>query len=202
MKKLIQTLIKNIGTIGIILILGQNVWALQPQKLVQDARQQIGKTIYYDPAYSALKYPMGDVPLVKGVCTDVIIRALRLQGIDLQELIHKDMKKNFSVYPKQWGLKATDRNIDHRRVPNIMTYFKRQNYTVKNQQYLAGDILTWDLGKGLVHIGILSDRKAIGSDKPLVIHNIGQGTQENNILHQFKIIGHYRIPQNLNESRN
>ncbi|MBU3846311.1 MAG: DUF1287 domain-containing protein, partial [Candidatus Acinetobacter avistercoris] len=92
MKKLIQTLIKNIGTIGIILILGQNVWALQPQKLVQDARQQIGKTIYYDPAYSALKYPMGDVPLVKGVCTDVIIRALRLQGIDLQELIHKDMK--------------------------------------------------------------------------------------------------------------
>ena len=136
---------------------------------------------------------MGDVPMIKGVCTDVIIRALRLQGIDLQQRIHDDMKKNFSAYPKKWGLKTTDRNIDHRRVPNIMTYFKRQNYTVKNQQYLAGDIVTWDLGKGLVHIGILSDRKSVGSNTPLVIHNIGQGTQENNILHQFKIIGHYRI---------
>ncbi len=193
MKTLIKMIFKYLSMVAAIFVLVQQTWALQPQKLVMDARQQIGKTLYYDPAYTTLKYPMGDVPMIKGVCTDVIIRALRLQGIDLQQRIHDDMKKNFSAYPKKWGLKTTDRNIDHRRVPNIMTYFKRQNYTVKNQQYLAGDIVTWDLGKGLVHIGILSDRKSVGSNTPLVIHNIGQGTQENNILHQFKIIGHYRI---------
>lgn len=193
MKTLIKMIFKYLSMVAAIFVLVQQTWALQPQKLVMDARQQIGKTLYYDPAYTTLKYPMGDVPMIKGVCTDVIIRALRLQGIDLQQRIHDDMKKNFSAYPKKWGLKITDRNIDHRRVPNIMTYFKRQNYTVKNQQYLAGDIVTWDLGKGLVHIGILSDRKSVGSNTPLVIHNIGQGTQENNILHQFKIIGHYRI---------
>lgn len=197
MKNLIKLILKHLSMIVAMFVLVQQTWALEPQKLVTDARQQIGKTLYYDPAYTALKYPMGDVPLVKGVCTDVIIRALRLQGIDLQQRIHEDMKKNFSAYPKKWGLKTTDRNIDHRRVPNIMTYFKRQNYTVKNQQYLAGDIVTWDLGKGLVHIGILSDRKSVGSNTPLVIHNIGQGTQENNILHQFKMIGHYRIPQHV-----
>lgn len=197
MKNLIKLILKHLSMIVAMFVMVQQTWALEPQKLVTDARQQIGKTLYYDPAYTSLKYPMGDVPLVKGVCTDVIIRALRLQGIDLQQRIHEDMKKNFSVYPKKWGLKTTDRNIDHRRVPNIMTYFKRQNYTVKNQQYLAGDIVTWDLGKGLVHIGILSDRKSVGSNTPLVIHNIGQGTQENNILHQFKMIGHYRIPQHV-----
>lgn len=197
MKNLIKLILKHLSMIVAMFVMVQQTWALEPQKLVTDARQQIGKTLYYDPAYTALKYPMGDVPLVKGVCTDVIIRALRLQGIDLQQRIHEDMKKNFSVYPKKWGLKTTDRNIDHRRVPNIMTYFKRQNYTVKNQQYLAGDIVTWDLDKGLVHIGILSDRKSVGSNTPLVIHNIGQGTQENNILHQFKMIGHYRIPQHV-----
>lgn len=197
MKNLIKLILKHLSMIVARFVLVQQTWALEPQKLVTDARQQIGKTLYYDPAYTALKYPMGDVPLVKGVCTDVIIRALRLQGIDLQQRIHEDMKKNFNAYPKKWGLKTTDRNIDHRRVPNIMTYFKRQNYTVKNQQYLAGDIVIWDLGKGLVHIGILSDRKSVGSNTPLVIHNIGQGTQENNILHQFKMIGHYRIPQHV-----
>lgn len=186
--------IKRWLLIGFVLFGSSNIWALEAQKLVSDARFQIGKTLYYDPAYTSLKYPMGDVPMVKGVCTDVIIRALRLQGIDLQKSIHEDMKKNFKAYPQKWGLKGTDRNIDHRRVPNIMTYFKRQNYTVLNQQYLAGDIVTWDLGKGLVHIGILSNRKAVGLNTPLVIHNIGQGTQENNILHSYKIIGHYRIP--------
>lgn len=197
MKNLIKLMLKHLSMIVAICVLVQQTWALEPQKMVTDARQQIGKTLYYDPAYTALKYPMGDVPMIKGVCTDVIIRALRLQNIDLQQRIHEDMKKDFSAYPKKWGLKTTDRNIDHRRVPNIMTYFKRQNYTVKNQQYLAGDIVTWDLGKGLVHIGILSDRKSVGSNTPLVIHNIGQGTQENNILHQFKMIGHYRIPQHV-----
>lgn len=173
-----------------------SIWAISAQKLVVDARSQIGKTLYYDPAYTKLTYPMGDVPLQKGVCTDVVIRALRHQGMDLQQLIHEDMKQHFKVYPKLWGLKSPDKNIDHRRVPNIATYFKRKGYQVKEQQYKAGDIVTWDLGKGLVHIGIVSDKKTLFNlgHTPLIIHNIGRGTQEEDILHRFKITGHYRIP--------
>lgn len=180
------------------LLLGScSAFAFQANRLVQDARGQIGKTLYYDPSYSKLSYPMGDVPIVKGVCTDVVVRALRLQGIDLQQRIHEDMQKNFHAYPKNWGLKSTDKNIDHRRVPNIMTYFKRQGFAVQDQNYLAGDIVTWDLGKGLTHIGVVSNQTANFSNTPLIIHNIGRGTEENNILYQYKIIGHYRLPVNL-----
>lgn len=178
------------------LVINMQAFAIKSQQIVLDARQQIGQTLYYDPAYTTLKYPMGDVPMIKGVCTDVIIRALRLQGVDLQKLIHEDMKKSFAVYPKKWGLKSTDRNIDHRRVPNIMTYFNRQGYEVKDKNYKAGDIVTWDLGKGLVHIGIISNQKSLVNSTPLVIHNIGSGTQENNILFDYKITGHYRIAKN------
>ena len=178
------------------LVINMQALAVKSQQIVLDARQQIGQTLYYDPAYTTLKYPMGDVPMIKGVCTDVIIRALRLQGVDLQKLIHEDMKKSFAVYPKKWGLKSTDRNIDHRRVPNIMTYFNRQGYEVKDKNYKAGDIVTWDLGKGLVHIGIISNQKSLVNSTPLVIHNIGSGTQENNILFDYKITGHYRIAKN------
>ena len=178
------------------LVINMQALAVKSQQIVLDARQQIGQTLYYDPAYTTLKYRMGDVPMIKGVCTDVIIRALRLQGVDLQKLIHEDMKKNFAVYPKKWGLKSTDRNIDHRRVPNIMTYFQRQGYEIKDKNYKAGDIVTWDLGKGLVHIGIISNQKSLVNSTPLVIHNIGSGTQENNILFDYKITGHYRIAKN------
>ena len=180
-----------------------SAWAFQANQLVSDARDQIGKTLLYDPGYSALKYPMGDVPMIKGVCTDVVIRALRVQGIDLQQRIHEDMQKNFAAYPQKWGLKRPDKNIDHRRVPNIMTYFTRQGYQVKAVRtvgiapinpYQAGDIVAWDLGKGLTHIGVISNKLAPRSTTPLVIHNIGYGTQENNILYQYKIIGHYRVP--------
>lgn len=168
-------------------------WAISAQKLVTDARSQVGKTLAYDPAYTKLSYPMGDVPISKGVCTDVVVRALRGQNMDLQQLIHEDMKKNFNAYPKKWGLKSPDKNIDHRRVPNIATYFKRKGYQVTDGVYKAGDIVTWDLGKGLVHIGIVSDKKA-SNGTPLIIHNIGAGTKEENILYQFKITGHFRIP--------
>lgn len=171
------------------------VWAFNATQLVNDAKQQIGKTQYYDPAYTRLSYPMGDVPLVKGVCTDVVIRALRYQGVDLQQKIHEDMKAHFKQYPKNWGLKSTDRNIDHRRVPNIMTYFQRQGFSVLGQHFQAGDIVTWDLGRGLVHIGIVSDRKDRATNTPYIIHNIGAGTQEENILYQYKITGHYRLTQ-------
>ena len=174
-----------------------STFAFQQVELVGDARSQIWQTLYYDPAYTALKYPMGDVPIIKGVCTDVVIRALRHQGIDLQQRIHEDMRKNFKQYPQKWGLKGTDKNIDHRRVPNIMKYFERQGYATKDQQYLPGDIVTWDLGKGLTHIGIISDKTSMLSKTPLVIHNIGYGTRENDILHEYKIIGHYRLPTSL-----
>ncbi|MFC3901608.1 hypothetical protein SAMN05421749_101263 [Acinetobacter marinus] len=172
-------------------------YAISAQKLVINARSQIGQTLSYDPAYTKLDYPMGDVPLYKGVCTDVIIRALRLQNMDLQQLIHEDMKANFGAYPKKWGLKSTDRNIDHRRVPNIATYFQRQGYRVQKApfqtaKFQAGDIVTWDLGKGLTHIGIVSNRKS-AQQIPLIIHNIGRGTQEEDILLSYKITGHYRI---------
>ncbi|RYL20932.1 DUF1287 domain-containing protein [Acinetobacter piscicola] len=187
---------KQLSVLFVVSLLSVQIWAFQSDKLVTDARSQIWKTLYYDPAYTQLKYPMGDVPLVKGVCTDVVIRALRHQGIDLQQRIHEDMKANFSKYPKKWGLKATDKNIDHRRVPNIMTYFQRQGYAVQDQHYKAGDIVAWDLGKGLTHIGIISDKTTVLSKVPLVIHNIGYGTRENDILNEYKIIGHYRIPSN------
>jgi uncharacterized protein len=170
-------------------------WAFSADKLVTDAKSQIGQTRYYDPAYTKLAYPMGDVPLVKGVCTDVVIRALRHQGIDLQKLIHEDMKANFKLYPQKWGLKSPDKNIDHRRVPNIQTYFKRKGYVTKDSNYLAGDIVTWDLGKGLVHIGIVSNKKSLIGGVPLIIHNIGRGTQEENILNNYTITGHFRIPK-------
>lgn len=173
------------------LLLPSSLWAFSATQLVEDARSQIGVTKFYDPAYSQLAYPMGDVPMIKGVCTDVVVRALRQQNIDLQALIHTDMQKNFSLYPKKWGLKRPDANIDHRRVPNIATYFKRQGYEVKDTHFLAGDVVTWDLGKGLTHIGIVSDRQA-ADHTPLIIHNIGRGTQEENILNAYKITGHFR----------
>jgi len=161
-------------------------------QIVQSARNQIGKTLRYDPAYTKLTYPMGDVPMEKGVCTDVVIRALRDQNIDLQELVYQDMSRNFSVYPKRWGLKQPDTNIDHRRVPNLMTYFTRQGWAVQDANYQAGDIVTWELKGNRPHIGIASDRKI--DDRPLIIHNIGSGTREDDVLYRYTITGHFRLP--------
>ncbi len=167
--------------------------ALAPP-IVQAARSQIGKTLRYDPAYTALSYPMGDVPLEKGVCTDVVIRALRQQNIDLQALVHRDMKSHFADYPRRWGLKQPDPNIDHRRVPNLIVYFTRQGWATRDTQYRAGDIVTWELnGSRLPHIGIVSNRKK--GDIPLIIHNIGAGTREDDILFKHKITGHFRQPE-------
>lgn len=171
------------------------VQAIEADRLVLDARQQVGVTLSYDPAYRRLSYPGGDVPMATGVCTDVVIRALRQQGLDLQEAVHRDMRGNFSVYPKNWGLSRPDSNIDHRRVPNLMTWFTRQGWSLPVKQdaaaYRPGDIVTWDLGRGLTHIGIVSDRQA-PTATPLVLHNIGRGTQEEDILFAYRITGHYR----------
>lgn len=164
-------------------------------KLTQDAKKQIGVTTGYDPAYRKLAFPRGDVPIETGVCTDVIIRAYRLQNIDLQQLVNHDMKSNWSAYPKTWGLKSTDKNIDHRRVPNLEVFFARQGQTLSTtdkDSFQTGDIVSWRLPKtNLPHIGIVSDKVATDGT-PLIIHNIGQGTQEENILFTYPIKGHYR----------
>ena len=165
--------------------------------VVRAARSQVGVTVSYDPAYVGLSYPGGDLPREKGVCTDVVIRALRdALDMDLQKLVHEDMKRSFSAYPKIWGLTKPDRNIDHRRVPNLMTYLKRRGCSVavthKACDYLPGDLVTCTVGRNLAHIMIVSDRK--GRDgTPMVIHNIGGGTQEEARLFRFPITGHYRI---------
>jgi len=163
--------------------------------IVKSAREQIGKTIIYDPKYVALSYPNGDIPLSRGVCTDVVIRAMRDSlKIDLQKEVHEDMKKAFSTYPKIWGAKGTDKNIDHRRVPNLKNYFKRKGYSLtvtKNPtDYKAGDIVTCKV-KGRPHIMIVSSKQTGGV--PFIIHNIGWGTRENDDLFTYELDGHYRI---------
>jgi len=163
--------------------------------LVSAARSQIGVTVRYDPRYERIAYPNGDVPLERGVCTDVVIRAYRTMGVDLQALVHQDMSKAWNVYPKLWQLKAPDRNIDHRRVPNLATYFKRHGTALKasrdGRDYQPGDIVTWRLANGRPHIGIVADKKG-WTGAPLVIHNIGAGTKEENVLFSYEITGHYR----------
>lgn len=185
-------------------VLGIGLWwfclagwaAVDGGRLVEAARTQVGVTLGYDPAYRRIAYPGGDVPLATGVCTDVVIRALRAQGLDLQQRVHEDMRRHFSAYPRHWGLKRPDPNIDHRRVPNLMTWFDRQGLSLKVGQaaadYQPGDIVTWDLGRGLQHIGIISDRRS-REGTPLALHNIGQGTRDEDILFRWPILGHYRF---------
>jgi uncharacterized protein YijF (DUF1287 family) len=183
----------------IVLALALASWSLMAgafsaERFIADARAQIGKTLFYDPRYVRIPYPMGDIPLIRGVCTDVVIRALRAQDIDLQQRIHVDMRKNFHLYPRLWGLKAPDANIDHRRVPNIRRYLERRGYAIDDVRYAPGDIVTWNLGRGTPHIGIVSDHLANDGKTPLIIHNIGLGVQEENILFRYEITAHYRIP--------
>lgn len=167
-------------------------------KIVAAARLQIGVTTCYDPAYVSLAYPNGDVPKDRGVCTDVVIRALReAVAADLQKLVHEDMRRHFSVYPKQWGLAKADKNIDHRRVPNLRTYFKRRGMELvlpKNGErpaFQPGDIVTCTVPPNLPHVMIVSDRKST-DERPLVIHNIGRGAVEEDALGSFPLTGHYR----------
>jgi uncharacterized protein YijF (DUF1287 family) len=164
-------------------------------KLVQGALNQVGVTKSYDNRYTLLKYPGGDVPISRGVCTDVIVRAYRSTGYDLQKLVHEDMKANWDAYPKKWGLKKPDTNIDHRRVPNLQTYFTRKGKKLSTSQqpqdYKPGDIVTWKLDSGLDHIGMVIDK--VEGNRPLVVHNIGAGAQTEDVLFTWKITGHYRL---------
>ena len=165
-------------------------------KRLSDAAIELTKDkVVYDPRYYKIPYPNGDVPADKGVCTDVIIRAYRKLGIDLQKKIHEDMKVNFSKYPKKWGMKSTDKNIDHRRVPNQATFFSRfgsvKKISDKAEDYVVGDIVTWDLGGGITHIGIVTDRMSTDKKRPLIVHNIGQGQVLQDCLFSYKVTGHY-----------
>lgn len=172
-----------------------NSWAAQSpgQEVAQAALSQIGVTTVYDPSYVRLDYPNGDVPLERGVCSDVVIRALRKVGMDLQQLIHQDMRVNFKQYPQNWGLKATDRNIDHRRVPNIVAYFKRQGRSlplpVQNQHLQPGDLIAWMLPANLPHIGVVS---RVHNGQVWLVHNIGSGAREEQVLDCWPITAHLR----------
>jgi uncharacterized protein YijF (DUF1287 family) len=166
-------------------------------KFCQAAITLTAQRVSYDPTYFKIDYPNGDVPADKGVCTDVVVRAYRKVGVDLQRLVHEDMKANFTRYPKIWGLKTTDTNIDHRRVPNLMTYFSRHGSVLKisNEpaQYQPGDIVTWDLGRNTPHIGIIINRKSDDNKRYLIVHNIGSGQEISDCLFNYKITGHYRF---------
>ncbi|SFQ13271.1 DUF1287 domain-containing protein [Flavobacterium akiainvivens] len=164
-------------------------------KLSDAALQLTENEVEYDPTYYKIPYPNGDVPKGKGVCTDVIIRAYRALNIDLQKEVHEDMAANFSKYPKAWGLKAPDTNIDHRRVPNLQVFFTRKGesmaITTKASNYKVGDIVTWMLPANHPHVGIVVDKK--GADgRYKVVHNIGSGQNLDDCLFDWKITGHYR----------
>ncbi len=165
-------------------------------ELIENARSQVGKTLIYDGSYQAIPYPGGDIPIERGVCTDVIVRAYRALGFDLQKLVHQDMRARFSEYPSRriWGLTGPDRNIDHRRVPNLGAFFDRHAQVFSDLEHPAqpGDLLTWRLPGGLPHIGLVSDRKTPDGVRYLVIHNIGLGAQEEDVIGQFELTGHFR----------
>jgi uncharacterized protein YijF (DUF1287 family) len=173
-------------------ISAQDDFALKLNNAAIDLTKQ---NVTYDSKYYNIEYPNGDIPKDKGVCTDLIIRAYRKLGIDLQKEVHEDMILNFDKYPKNWGLKSTDTNIDHRRVPNLMTFFSRhgeiKSITSNPDDYLPGDIVTWDLGGGIPHIGIVINKKSSDNNRFLIVHNIGNGQEISDCLFSFKITGHY-----------
>ncbi|NVJ65116.1 MAG: DUF1287 domain-containing protein [Gammaproteobacteria bacterium] len=169
---------------------------ISAENLVKAANERTKSFVIYNGAYRKIAYPMGDVPENIGVCTDVVIRSYRQLGIDLQELVHKDMKTNFAKYPKIWGLTRPDTNIDHRRVPNLETFFERHGTVLKISQnstdYQPGDIVSWRLDNNLPHIGIVSDIKDERSGNYKLVHNIGMGPKLEDMLFDYKIVGHYR----------
>jgi len=169
----------------------------QLKQMLDGAIAQAGVTTSYDPSYVALDYPGGDVPEETGVCSDVVVRAFRKAGIDLQKEIHEDMKAARSDYPTKWGATSTDSNIDHRRVLNLMAYFRRHgkslpvSYTATD--YQPGDIVAWDLTSGIDHIGIVTNMLSDSGDRYLIVHNIGAGTRVEDVLFTWTIKGHYRF---------
>lgn len=169
------------------------------QRLSDAALALTRQQVVYDPSYFSIPYPNGDVPAGKGVCTDVIIRSYRSLGIDLQQRVHEDMKSHFHLYPKNWGLSRPDPNIDHRRVPNLQAYFTRHGTSLpvsrEADSYRTGDIVTWDLGRGIGHIGIVVHQRTRDGNRPLLVHNIGAGQVLEDCLFSWRITGHYRYEE-------
>jgi uncharacterized protein YijF (DUF1287 family) len=181
-----------------------------PQSASQSARQEFTKRLVtaaaerthhparYVSEYVRIPYPGGDVPPDTGVCTDEVIRSYRAVGVDLQKEVHEDMLQNFSAYPnkRRWLLSHPDSNIDHRRVPNLMVFFQRKGrilpITSRSEDYAPGDLITWDLGRGVPHIGIVVDQKSVSTNHYLIVHNIGEGPRMEDVLFNWKITGHYR----------
>ena len=184
--------------LALLLLLPSLGWAQPseplPKRLVESGYAQIGVTLAYDPSYRQISFPGGDVPLTVGVCSDVVIRAYRGAGIDLQALVNQDMRRDFPAYPKLWHMSHPDANIDHRRVPNLATFFRRHGQSLavtdRAEDYRPGEIVVFALSDGRPHIGLVSDRLQDG--RPLIIHNIGAGAQLGDVLFAFKITGHYR----------
>jgi uncharacterized protein YijF (DUF1287 family) len=167
------------------------------KKVLANAREQLRVTTHYTQEYRVIPYPGGDMPADTGACTDVVIRAFRSAGVDLQKEVHEDMSANFSAYPQKWGMRSTDTSIDHRRVPNLQTFFTRKGRSLPvssdGNNYKPGDVVTWDLdGKGMTHIGLISNDWNDRDKRYLIIHNIGGGVQEEDRLFSWKITGHYR----------
>lgn len=165
-------------------------------QLADSALTLTRQAVSYDPAYFSIAYPNGDVPNDKGVCTDVVIRAYRKLGIDLQKEVHEDMLQHFDSYPKLWGLSRPDKNIDHRRVPNLMCFFakfgEQKEISDNPTDYKPGDLVCWNLGGSITHIGIVSRKQSADKTRQLIIHNIGQGQVLEDCLFRYRIIGHYR----------
>ena len=191
-------MIKKTQLKTILLLLLTNISVAQTsfsEKLSNATIELTHQSVKYDPTYFTIKYPNGDVPNNKGVCTDVVIRAYRKLGIDLQKEVHEDMATNFNLYPTIWGLKGTDKNIDHRRVPNLMVFFKRfgtvKSLSEKPEDYLPGDIVCWNLGGAITHIGLVVNKKSADGKRYMMVHNIGSGQVLEDCLFRYKIIGHY-----------
>jgi uncharacterized protein YijF (DUF1287 family) len=199
--------IRTLGTVGALLLLAP---ALQAQparvrwpadgvpRVIAAAVAQTSQPVRYDGAYRRIPYPMGDVPPDIGVCTDVVIRAYRAVGVDLQQHVHEDMRGAFASYPRAWGLARPDPNIDHRRVPNLQTFFRRRGAALAVARdrsaagYQPGDLVTWMLPGNLPHIGLVIDRRSPDGQRPLIVHNIGRGPQVEDMIFAFPITGHYR----------
>jgi len=190
-------LLLSINLLAALSVLAAGVSLNAEERLVQAAIERTKHQVTYDGSYISIDYPNGDVPKEIGVCTDVIIRSYRQLGIDLQQLVHEDMRDNFSMYPKKWGHTKPDKNIDHRRVPNLRAFFTRygESYKVssKADTYKAGDLVTWMLPGNLPHIGIVIDEKSVDGERPLIVHNVGSGPVKQDFLFAFRITGHYRF---------
>ena len=172
------------------------------ERLVDSALNRTTYNVVYDGSYISISYPNGDVPSNIGVCTDVIIRSYRKSGYDLQALVHEDMKQSFSSYPSKriWGLSSTDKNIDHRRVPNLQVFFARNGLslpvTLEKSDYKPGDLVTWMVGGNLPHIGIVTNKVSPENGNPLIVHNIGSGPELDDMLFDYPITGHYKYVPN------